>query len=76
VGFCSIKKTLHKLDHISNRRKSLDNVVCKAVVLNRGGVKKFPGEREPSHALQHGKLFELGCVPSKRYASPTLRRFM
>jgi len=27
-----------------------------AMVLNRGGVKKFSGEREPIHALQHGKF--------------------
>jgi len=26
------------------------------MVLNQGGVKRFPGGREPLHALQHGKF--------------------
>jgi len=42
-----------------------------AVVLNRGarppqeGVKKFPGGREPLHALQHGKFLNgIVCLPN------------
>ena len=29
--FAALKVTLHKSDHISNRRRSLDNIACKAL---------------------------------------------
>jgi len=36
-----------------------------AVVLNRGGVKKFLGGHKPVHALQHRKNFEQECALPK-----------
>jgi len=52
------------LGYMAKEQVRKDCTLCaKAVVLTRGGappqggVKKFPGGREPLHALQHGKFF-------------------
>ena len=53
----------------------------KSVVLCRGerppgGVKKFPGGREPLHVLQHGKFLDVNVALPNVMPVLTLRRYM
>ena len=46
------------------------------MVLNRGGVKKFPGGREPLRALQHRKFLNGDVSLSNVTPVLILRRYM
>ena len=53
-----------------------EQLLFRSVVLNRGCVKKFPGGREPLHALQHRKFLNGNVSLSNVTPMLILRRYM